>query len=254
MTSTLIAVTNTHTELQQQALRLAADLRLEYVADADNKIFSYLLVITPDFIGLQKTSDKRFKPFYIDFTSGKLLYRSQQAGLRKELIARAIGIKPKEHPRIIDATAGLGRDSFILATLGFEVTMLERSPILFTLLNDAIERARKHPQTTSIIERLTLIHADAISWLQQNTQHPDIIYLDPMFPGREKSASVKKEMAILQDLLGKDTDCDTLFETALTCAAKKVVVKRPRLAKSITNKAPNFSLEGKSSRFDVYIK
>lgn len=254
MTSTLIAVTSTHPELQQKALQLAVSLQLEWVADIHNKNFSYLLVITPDYIGVQKTSDKQFKPFYIDFTSGKLLYRSQQAGLRKELIARAMGMKPGEHPRIIDATAGLGRDSFILATLGFKVIMLERSPVLFTLLRDAIERASKYTQTADIMQRLTLIHADALSWLPQITPHPDIIYLDPMFPGREKSASVKKEMVILQDLLGKDTDCDTLLEVALTCAAKRVVVKRPRLAKSLLNSAPSFSMEGKSSRFDVYIK
>jgi 16S rRNA (guanine1516-N2)-methyltransferase len=215
----------------------------------------YALVRTDHYLGLQDNNDKKFAPFYIDFLSGKLRYRSDQAGLKREMLARAMGKKPKDNPRIVDATAGLGRDSFILATLGFEVTLLERSEVIHALLEDALQRAAQDPVIAPIIARMHLIHADARLWLPQlpKEQFPDIIYLDPMFPEREKSASVKKEMVILQNVLeneGSDTD---LFAIAVACSKLRVVVKRPRLAPNLSAKAPSFTLTGKSSRFDIYL-
>jgi len=214
------------------------------------EIDNFYLVETADYLGLHIPGDKKL--FYIDFLSGKINYRSQQAGLRKELLARAMGVKPGEHPVIVDATAGLGRDSFILASVGFEVTLLERSPIVFALLRDALVRASKDPQTKTIVDRMHLINADAQDWLP-TAGKIDVIYLDPMFPERQKSASVKKEMVILQNLLGKDDNVENLFNMAFTCAARRVVVKRPRLASIIGDRAPNFALTGKSSRFDIYL-
>lgn len=217
---------------------------------------NYTLIQTPNGLALQSSNDPKAKPFYIDFVSGKLAYRAKQAGLRKEAVARAMGCHPRENPFIVDATAGLGRDSFILASLGFNVTMIERSAILFDLLKDALERASHDPKTADIVSRLDLIHANAIAWLTKPayTKRPDIIYLDPMFPERKKSASVKKEMVILQDVLGNDMDCANLLDAALTCATSRVVVKRPKLAENIGERAPNFTLSGKTSRFDIYLR
>jgi len=192
-------------------------------------------------------------PVTIDFLASKLLYRCKQASLKKELLARAIGIHPKEKPTIVDATAGLGRDSFILAYLGYHITLVERSPILHAALLNAMQLAAKNPEIAPIIQRMQLIHANAITWLPTQ-KAPDIIYLDPMFPERKKSASVKKEIASLQKLLGTDTDSDQLLNVALTCARRRVVVKRPRLAESLSNQEPSFTLTGKSSRFDVYLR
>jgi 16S rRNA (guanine1516-N2)-methyltransferase len=255
---TTLAVSTTSPAMQLEAEKLAASLHLAFIElEAPlAKTYNYLLLLTPDFIGLQKTSDKKHTPFYIDFLSGKMRHRTQQAGIRKELLARAMGLKPHDHPLILDATAGLGRDSFMLATLGFSISMLERSPILHTLLADALARAQKNPGLEPTLARMQLTHADALSWLKQASLTPpvaDIIYLDPMFPARQKSASVKKEMVILQELLGKDEDAETLFKLAISCATRRVVVKRPRLAPTITEQLPSFSLLGKSSRFDVYL-
>jgi 16S rRNA (guanine1516-N2)-methyltransferase len=215
----------------------------------------YTLLVTPDYVGLQDRTDPKSKPFYIDFLSGGIRYRGEKAGLRNELLARAMGMKPKDNPRIIDATAGLGRDSFILATLGFTLTLLERSPILYALLQDALNRAKRDPETATTISRMQLIEANAIDWLAALPipDRPHIIYLDPMFPERKKSASVKKEMAILHNVLGTDLDCAALLTVALTCATKRVVVKRPRLAPTINDQKPSFSLTGKHSRFDIYL-
>ncbi|MBX3708589.1 MAG: class I SAM-dependent methyltransferase [Gammaproteobacteria bacterium] len=249
-----IAVSCVSNDQISSAYELASRLNLSFVDRPNSNTsqqYHYLLLLTPHYLGLQKTCEKKIAPFYIDFLSGKMLHRIQQAGRRKELLARAIGIHPHQHPAIIDATAGLGRDSFILATLGFNVILLERSPIIAALLSDALTRATTDDRTAAIVERMHLIQADAMSQLQHTSA--DIIYLDPMFPARQKSASVKKEMVILQDLLGKDDDCEKLLRLALSCAAHRVVVKRPRLAENIANCTPSFSLMGKSSRFDVYV-
>ncbi len=188
----------------------------------------------------------------IDFLSKQLTYRRSQATLKNELLARAIGKHPNEAPTIVDATAGLGRDSFILASLGFNITLIERDPALYKVLAAAIAAAT--PTIPEIMQRMRLIHADSITWLKQlnDNERPDTIYLDPMFPTRKKSASVKKSMAIVQELLGTSTDNTLLFETALQMAKRRVIVKRPRTAAKISDHAVNFQLNGRTSRFDVY--
>lgn len=187
----------------------------------------------------------------IDFLSKSWRFRVKHATLRNELIAKAMGTSPKTNPHILDATAGLGRDSFILAALGYQVTLLERSEIIFAALKEALERAAQDDDYHPIVARMHLIHADALLYLPGKTA--DIIYLDPMFPDRQKSALVKKELVQLQTLLGHDLDANELLSVALTCATKRVVVKRPRLGQSLGQRPPQFSYEGKSSRFDIYL-
>lgn len=254
MRNTIAVTSSTSTKIPAARL-LAGQLSLPFLEDPASPealAYQYLLLFTPSYLGLHQAGKKLSSPFYLDFLSPKLLYRIKQASLKKELLARAMGIHPRENPQLIDATAGLGRDSFILASLGYKLTLLERSPILHALLKDALSRASLHPVASSIVQGMELINTDSISWLSQHSA--DIIYLDPMFPQRQKSASVKKEMVILQDLLGKDADSSELFKAALTCATRRVVVKRPRLSEKISEQAPNFSLLGKSSRFDVYLR
>lgn len=246
-----IAISTTTTEMQPAAEKLASELGLPYTSDVAK--YDYVLMLRPEHLALQKPG---LPPFYIDFLSGKISYRARLTSFRKELLAKAIGLKPKDNPFIVDATAGLGRDSFILASLGFQVTMLERSAIFYALLKDALERATQDKKIKPIIERLNLINTDAIIWLKNlpTSKKPDVIYLDPMFPERKKSASVKKEMVIMQELLGKCSDDVELFHQAISCASKRIVVKRPKLAPNIGDHAPNFSMKGKANRFDVYLK
>lgn len=237
---------------------LAAELHLDFIAQPDSEaatVYDYLLLMTPQYLCLHDCKHKKIRDFYIDFLAGKLHHRRQHTSIRKELLAKAMGRKPSTQLHLVDATAGLGRDSFILATLGFRITLLERSPIVFALLQDAMQRASQHGQLATILERMRLIQVDATHWLKTMLpqQRPPIIYLDPMFPERKKSAAVKKDMAILQELLGNETDTLTLFEAALTCATERVVVKRPRLAMPLGNLAPHFSMHGKHSRFDIYL-
>jgi 16S rRNA (guanine1516-N2)-methyltransferase len=246
-----ITYTSTSTATSAQALAIELNLPLLTPAQAASHAYHALLVQTPTFLGLLLTNDLTDHPFYIDFLSSQWLYRIKLASLRKEQLAKAIGIAPKMHPILIDATAGLGRDSFILATLGYEVTLIEQSPIVYALLRDGLNRAQLSTHLKPITERMHLIYGDAKKLLP--TLNADVVYLDPMFPDKKKSAAVKKEMVLLQTLLDKEDDNSLLLETALISAKKRVVVKRPRLGEMLSTHQPNFSLIGKSSRFDVYL-
>jgi 16S rRNA (guanine1516-N2)-methyltransferase len=205
----------------------------------------------------QKSADNK-NSISIDFLSAQLNYRKQRGGGRKQLIAKAVGIKSGYRPKIIDATAGLGIDAFILASLGCEVTMLERSPIIGALLEDGLLRAKEQLESSNI--KLNLVIADAREFLTTLSpkQYPDVIYLDPMYPERRKSALNKKNMRMLRDIVGEDLDSWELLAVAIKVATKRVVVKRPRLAPAIAppkaDIKPDIVYRGKSCRFDVYVK
>ncbi|EKD73603.1 MAG: hypothetical protein ACD_45C00253G0001 [uncultured bacterium] len=243
-----IAVYTHFSALEPTARTLAEQLHLPFSAAA-----VYLLLLTPDYLGLQKTNDSSL-PLYVDFQSGKMTYRRQHSSLRREALARALGLKKRTQPlTIIDATAGLARDSFIIAALGFEITLIERSPIIHALVQDGIQRASKNPKLTPIMQRMHLIQGNAIPLLKNLADRPDIIYLDPMFPTRTKSALPKKEMRIFHEMIGDDNDAAPLLNVALTCATERVVVKRPRLAPELAGIKPHVTFSGSSSRFDVYL-
>lgn len=216
----------------------------------------FSLVHTAEHLELQDQEHPEYKPLFIDFNQGKAKHRRIQPG--SELLIKALGKnKDKTSRTIIDATAGLGRDAFVLACAGYNVLLIERSPIIASLLTDALQRAQQQPELTEIISRMQLITADANEIL--TTHSADIIYVDPMFPERKKSAAVKKEMRILHDLLIADLsaqnllDDEKLLTTALTAARERVIVKRPLYAPPLNNLTPNLTYKGKSSRFDVYI-
>ncbi|MGB0414681.1 MAG: class I SAM-dependent methyltransferase [Coraliomargarita sp.] len=194
-----------------------------------------------------------------DFQSPSVTYRRKQGGGRGQLIARAVGFKANHAPRVLDGTAGLGGDAFVLASLGCEVRMCERVPAVRALLADGLVQARKHAdaqdaQLGVVLDRMKLLEADAIEYLQalDEGERPDVIYLDPMFPERTKSALVKKEMRVFHDLVGADSDADQLLEVALPVARQRVVVKRPRLATALSGPKPSNVIEGKTSRYDIY--
>ncbi|MDF1614911.1 class I SAM-dependent methyltransferase [Desulfurivibrio dismutans] len=214
-----------------------------------------LLQLTPKRLELRQTGKQAPGPVYVDFAAERLAYRRRQSGRRRENLARAVGLKGGYRPAVIDATAGLGRDAFILAALGCRVQMLERSPIVHALLADGLQRAAGTADIAALVrENLQLLAGDALTFLTQSPfPAADVIYLDPMFPERTKSALVKKEMRLLRQIAGDDTDAGPLLAAALQKAGRRVVVKRPRHAPALPGPAPGFSLSGKSSRFDVYL-
>ena len=193
---------------------------------------------------------------FVDFVGGAVGHRRRFGGGRGQTIAKAVGLKPGLNPLVVDATAGWGRDAFLLASLGCRVTMIERSPVVAALLEDGLRRARADPEIGAMVtESLRLVSADAVDWLSHCDIEPDVIYIDPMFPHRTKTAQVKKESFYLQQLLGPATDGDELLDTALSVVSyKRVVVKRPKQAPLLANRKPTHSYATRSHRFDAYIK
>lgn len=203
----------------------------------------------------------------IDFLKGHLAHRQQFGGGRGQAIARAIGMKSGITPSVLDVTAGMAGDAFVLATLGCPVTMIERSAIMTILIEDAIQRASLNESFTDIIAQgFTIIHQDARDYIKEQltttmpesvdvnlkTEPPEVIYLDPMYPKRKKSALVKKDMQILQRLHPVKNDADELLELALTYAKKRVVVKRPIQAETLNDRQPDTSIKTKKTRYDIY--
>lgn len=167
-------------------------------------------------------------------------------------LAQAVGRKTKT---VIDATTGWGQDSLSLFRMGYDLTCLERSPIMAELLNDAFKRLANEDWLKKLeLTPPTLLQVNAIEYLNQLQDAPDCIYLDPMFPPkRKKSALAKKAMVVLRDLLGDDTDKEQLFQAAMNATGKRVVVKSPDDAPPLGGK-PNESFSGKLLRYDVYFK
>ena len=193
-------------------------------------------------------------PVGIDFVSGKLAYRRKYGRAGGEAISKAVGIKKGHRPNVVDATAGWGRDAFILATMGCRVHMIERSKIIAKLLEDGLHRAGQDEKIGEIIKgNLTLTCEDSQKELLHTPFEPEVIYLDPMFPHKEKSALVKKEMRILQAVVGQDEDADALLNLALTIATNRVVVKRPAYADFLSERKPQTSITTKNHRFDIYL-
>lgn len=188
----------------------------------------------------------------LDFVRGSFAYRLNHASLRKEAIAKAVGIRAKTTLNVIDATAGLCRDSLILAALGCQVIALERDPLVFSIVEDALKRSRlstKQPW----LQRLHYQLNSSIEYLQTQSTPVDVIYLDPMFPEKQKSAKVKQEMLFLQWLFGPDLDSHQLLNNACQFPCQRIVVKRPIHAPTLTSKAPDFAIQAKKFRFDVYL-
>ncbi len=229
---------------QSLARELAAQLNAALAADGEVDS-EFRLIVSDERIELCDRRMKVGQGVSADFSA-----IDRRSASRSEPIARAMG---RGSRTIIDATAGLGKDSFRLASLGFEVTAIERSPIVAALLNDGL-RAARTDQTLShaMLDRVRLVVGDAREALT-TLPRPDVVYLDPMYPPKRKEAALpKKRMQILQALLGPDIDSTELFELAMRQAIHRVVVKRPTYAPPLTPH-PVASHEGKLARFDVYV-
>jgi 16S rRNA (guanine1516-N2)-methyltransferase len=162
-------------------------------------------------------------------------------------------MKGGKTPMVVDATAGLGRDAFLLASLGAEVTLIERSPDMHRLLEEGLARAREAGgDVAEVINRMTLLHGDARDLLP--TLSPEVVLVDPMHPPRKNSALVKKEMVLTREIVGTDEDSVELMEVALATASKRVVLKWPQWADPMEGICPSsHQIAGKTIRYDVFM-
>lgn len=213
------------------------------------------LVVTQKGLVLRLSTQPDWGDIYVDFCAASLAYRRQHGGGKKEPLVRAAGLHKNTNQRILDCTAGMGVDSFVLASAGGHVTMLERQFHIAALLDDALERAAL--SSLDIVERLQLVNVDAIAYLSDTPATFDVIYLDPMFPHKRKSALVKKEMQAFQKLIGADIDSARIMTLALQQAERRVVVKRPNHAEPLDNeqgRTPDLAVTSKKHRYDVYLQ
>ena len=189
----------------------------------------------------------------IDFTRGAVGHRRKFGGGRGQALSKACGLSKGQTPSIVDATAGLGRDSFLLASLGAKVTLIERSKHMYKLLDDGIARAHDAGSPfADIISRMTLVHGDSRDVLP--TLSPDVVLVDPMHPPRGNSALVKIEMRQLREVVGADLDAFEVMQVAIYVAKKRVVLKWPLRAAPMPDlKAHSHQILGKSTRFDVFM-
>lgn len=181
----------------------------------------------------------------------RLVPRLRPDRLRAELLVKAARVKGVEAPTVVDACAGLGEDALLLAAAGFSVTLFELDPVIAALLRDAMMRAEKTPELADAVSRMHLVEGDSISGMAQLTVPPDVIYLDPMFPERTKSAAVKKKFQLLHHLERPCADEQALLDAARAAGPRKIVIKRPAKGPYLAGAKPSHSLAGKAVRFDV---
>ncbi len=193
------------------------------------------------------------EPLICDFIGGTVAHRHRFGGGRGQALPKAVGMKGGNAPKIVDATAGLGRDAFLLASLGAEVTLIERSVEMHRLLAEGMARASAEGGVAAdVISRMTLLQGDAKILLPALS--PEVVLVDPMHPPRKNSALVKKEMRLIREIVGADEDSVALMQVALTSATKRVVLKWPAKADPMTGiPAPSHQINGKSTRYDVWM-
>ena len=183
----------------------------------------------------------------------RLLLRLRADRLGRELLVRAARVRGVEAPTAVDATAGLGEDSLLLAAAGFTVTMFEKDPVIAALLRDALERAANDPRLAGVAAHMTLVEGDSVSGLCDLGFSPDVVFLDPMFPERTKSAAVKKKFQLLHHLERPCDNEEDLLNAALAARPRKVVIKRPPKGPWLAGTKPSHSLAGKAVRYDVIV-
>jgi 16S rRNA (guanine1516-N2)-methyltransferase len=258
--SVLVAWQTLACKPKAEELARALNLSLAESAGCDTTGGTTLLYVTEDRIELVSkvvcNNHQTHHAIFAEFLRGPLGYRWLKGGGRNQAIARAVGLKSgTKQVTVLDATAGLGRDAFILASLGCTVQLVERSPLIATLLIDGLSRASQDERGVQVTQFMTVVVIDAKKILEAITSEnsPDVVYLDPMFPHEDKSALTKIEMRLIRNIVGDDKDAELLLPLALRKAQKRVVVKRPRHAPGLLGGTPSFVVKGKSNRYDVYL-
>lgn len=188
----------------------------------------------------------------VDFR--EMLPRLKQSNLQREMLVKAARIKGQPMPQtLIDATAGFGEDSLILAAAGFQVQLYEFDEVIAVLLKDGMERAMEIPELKEAVGRMKLVCGDSTEGMRKLDFKPDIVLLDPMFPARQKSALIKKKFQLIQRLESPCSTEEQLLDAAVAADPKRIVIKRPLKGPYLAARKPSYSLEGKAIRYDCFV-
>lgn len=180
-----------------------------------------------------------------------MLHRVTNGRLQHEMLVRAAK-SDKPGRKAIDATAGMGEDAFLLAAQGYEVTLFEQNPVIAVLLKDALRRAKKHPVLKDIASRMNLVQDNSVEGMSKLLDPVDVIYLDPMFPARQKSSLINKKLQLIQKLEPPCSAETELFDAAIKTRPSKIIVKRPLKSEFLAERKPSYTLSGKAIRYDCY--
>lgn len=233
-----------HSHYHKHAARQLLEQLQDYALQPD-----LLLTIEDDQLIFCSQLNHQQTCFHHSFDSTKLQQRARQ---KNQALLKACNSKKRDILNVMDLTAGWGKDSFILASHGQQVSMLEHNPLIQACLDYLLSIAQADRQE-AVFKRLKLLRHNSLDYLQQTDGViADCLYLDPMFPAHKSTARPGKDLQILQ-LLTVNLDIDKLFELALLRAAKRVVVKRPLHAAYLSAQKPDFDYREKSIRFDVYL-
>lgn len=239
----MLKIANQTHYYKQEACELVKRVQ-NYAAHQD-----FLLQIEDNEISLSSEINQQKTRFAYSFLDPKLHKRADQ---KNQLLLKACNNKKREIHSVVDLTAGWGRDSFILATHGQQVRMVEQNTLIYSCLDYLLKTAQQE-EDNAVYQRLSISHQNSLDFLK--TQDPGVIdcfYIDPMFPSHKSTARPSKELQILQ-LLTENQDILELFEQALNCARCRVVVKRPLHAPTLTEIKPDIVYKEKTIRFDVYL-
>lgn len=244
---------------ESRVAELAQQLDLPVLATGSDPVYcdeDAVLVVAASALTVQQTGAGAPGPVGVDFGSAGMRHRRRSGA--NELLGRAVGWGKKSPLTILDGTAGLGRDAFVLADLGCQVLLCEREALIIELLRAGMQVASGcgDPWLAGVSHRMRLHAGDVRNMTAVDLQGVDVIYLDPMFPPRAKSAAVKKEMALFQMLLDSSADfreADALLEWAIALKTSRVVVKRPAKAPSLAGLKPSHHIAGSAVRYDVYV-
>ncbi|HBE15888.1 MAG TPA: hypothetical protein DCY72_06585 [Ruminococcaceae bacterium] len=182
----------------------------------------------------------------------RMLNRVTKGRLHHEMLVKIAKTKT-EQPIAIDAAAGMGEDSFLLAAAGYEVYLFERDKVIAALLRDALRRARQDDRLREIVGRMRLIEGDSIERMPKLDIKPEIVYLDPMFPPRKKSGLIQKKLQLIQKLEQPCADEQELFDAAVSLRPKKIIIKRPLNGALLADQKPSYTVKGKAIRYDVVV-
>ena len=180
-----------------------------------------------------------------------MLHRVTNGRLQHEMLVRAAK-SDKPGRKAIDATAGMGEDAFLLAAQGYEVTLFEQNPVIAVLLKDALRRAKKHPVLKDIASRMNLVQDNSVEGMSKLLDPVDVIYLDPMFPARQKSSLINKKLQLIQKLEPPCSEETDLFDAAISASPSKIIVKRPLKSEFLAGRKPSYTLNAKAIRYDCY--
>lgn len=233
----------------EEARQLAAHVGAPCAAPSEVAPDRLALVVCPEGLALVRDGMEVRGDFL------RMLPRIKPGALQRELLVKAARVKGVERPVAIDATAGLGEDSLLLAAAGFSVTLCEADPVIAALLADALARAANDPALATAVARMHVVEGDSCAVLRALPEPPDVVYLDPMFPGRTKSAAVKKKFQLIH---GLESPCDEmseheLMQAALAARPRKIVIKRPVKGPHLAGVKPSHSIAGKAVRYDCVV-